>query len=128
MEFLFISNLCHLADGKVFEGQCHRCIQTLLHICSKLRPCIPCSLEALFIFLIKPWTVRTEPKNKYMGGNVPKYSFLLYSRTVVHLFFKVEGVTITIITIVIIYFRVRRHETGCSFWVHPSLHKVTLPI
>lgn len=59
---------------------------------------------------------------------MPKYSFLLYTRMVVHLFFKVEGSTITIITIVIIYFVVRRHETGCSFWVHTSLHKVTLPI
>lgn len=36
-------------------------------ICSKLRQCISCFLEAIFISFIKFWTVRTKPKNMQMS-------------------------------------------------------------
>lgn len=64
-----------MADDNVFKEPCDVCIPMLacacvcacVPICPKLRHCISCFLEAIFISYIKSGTVKTKPEDMHMG-------------------------------------------------------------
>lgn len=83
-----------MPDDNVFKELCDLCIPMLafcvsvcVRICPKLRQCISCFLEAIFISYIKSGTVRIKPEYMRMGQCVSMYNVLPCSRKVFHLIF-----------------------------------------